>query len=174
MIKLLYTHKYIVLSIFITILFVFSIYFYINYKKNDTVLISTLEKEEVFYQIDVKGEVNSPGVYTLDVDANVKDVITLAGGFTDNAYTTNINLSKSVEDEMAIIVYHKDALNTLVNINIADDNKLMTLPGIGATKAKAIIDFRINNGLFESKEEIMLVSGIGESTYEKIKDLIYI
>lgn len=61
-----------------------------------------------------------------------------------------------------------------VNINTASVSELTTLPGIGEVKAKAIIEYRVANGGFKSIEEIMEVKGIGEKTFLKIKDLIYI
>jgi len=61
----------------------------------------------------------------------------------------------------------------LININTAGEKDLERLPGVGFVKAKAIVDFRVLNGLFKSKEEIMKVKGIGEKTFDSIKDLIY-
>jgi len=63
--------------------------------------------------------------------------------------------------------------SNLININTAGEKDLEGLPGIGVVKARAIVDFRVSNGLFKSKEEIMKVKGIGEKTFESIKDLIY-
>lgn len=60
----------------------------------------------------------------------------------------------------------------MVNINTASAEQLMTLHGIGQTKAEAIITYRNEHGPFESAEDIMLVSGIGQATYDKIKDNI--
>ncbi|MCK5319815.1 lamin tail domain-containing protein, partial [Candidatus Parcubacteria bacterium] len=64
--------------------------------------------------------------------------------------------------------------SVLININTASLEDLDALPGIGSTKAQAIIDYRNTNGDFLTKEGIMLVSGIGDVTYENIKDLITI
>ncbi len=66
----------------------------------------------------------------------------------------------------------EDDLQDLVNINIADEAGLMTLPGIGQTRAAAIIEYRNSCGGFERKEDIMQVSGIKEGIFSKIKDLI--
>ena len=64
--------------------------------------------------------------------------------------------------------------NKIININNATFSELLTITGIGESKAKAIIEYREENGSFKSKEDIMKVTGIGESLYEKIKDSITI
>ncbi len=169
----------------------------------------TKKEENKKVLVDVKGQVNNPGVYESTEKNTVMDVINQAGGLTNKSDTSNINLSKKLEDEMVIIVYSKEEIrqmkvkqtscpnynnacidnkdeksnlensNTksdnkteLVNINTADEEKLQTLSGIGASKAKAIIEYRNTNGKFEKIEDIKNVSGIGDSAFEKIKDYI--
>jgi len=164
--------------------------------------------------VDVKGAVKKPGVYEVDDKAIVNDVIKLAGGFNNNAYTNGINLSKKINDEMVVFVYTKDEIkkndvkveeicsvpsytitecvdnkssiitsdtknssnndknsNTIININTANEKELLTLSGIGESKAKAIIEYR-KNSPFQNIQDIMKVSGIGEALYAKIKDYI--
>lgn len=67
-----------------------------------------------------------------------------------------------------------ETINSKININTASKEELMTLTGIGASKATAIIEYRDNNGLFKSIEDIMKVNGISESIYAKIKENITI
>lgn len=155
--------------------------------------------------IDIKGEVVNPGVYEIQLGDRVIDAVQMAGGFTNEATTDNVNLSKKLKDETVIIIpsYLKDYENvtikndyeidsnddivqteenendekiesssSLVNINTASVVELMSLDGIGETKAKAIIEYRDTNGGFKSIEDIKNVSGIGESTYENIKNNI--
>ena len=174
--------------------------------------------------VDVKGSVNNPGVYEMDVGKRVIDAINLAGGLTENADTINLNLSKKLSDEMYIVVYSKEeiysynknskqdneeitcasqecvcpdvkndaCINTQgnvkndntkednqtskekVSINKASKEELMNLSGIGETKAEAIISYRNENGNFKNIEDIKNVSGIGEAVFEKIKDNITI
>ena len=172
---------------------------------------STSEKEEIKYMVDIKGEVVAPGTYELKNTSRVIDVIKIAGGLTENADTTVINLSKRIEDEMVIIIYSKwqvenwketkeqekylqeqcispkegqtknDACidntekitttSSVININTATKEELMTLTGIGEAKAEAIISYREKTP-FTKIEDIKNVSGIGDSVYEDIKDYI--
>lgn len=151
--------------------------------------------------VDIKGKVVSPGVYEVDSKARVNDVITIAGGLIEGADTSLINLAKIVTDEMTIIIYSKEEVleknkeevcvcecplitndacidssnniqNKLVNINTATKEELMTITGIGESKADLIIKYREENGNFKTIEDIKNVSGIGESLFEKIKDYI--
>ena len=65
-----------------------------------------------------------------------------------------------------------DSIGTKVNINKASKEELLSLNGIGESKALAIIEYRTINGRFNSVEEIKNVTGIGEALFEKIKDYI--
>ena len=143
-------------------------------------------------QID--GCVNKPGVYSFKKDDRIKDIIDLAGGFTKDADTKSVNLAMKLKDEMKIFIPSKNEISklqnhntensqivtlkdnnstNLVNINTADSNKLQTLPGIGPSKAKKIIEFREKNQ-FKKIEEIKNVDGIGDKTFESLKSLITI
>ena len=142
----------------------------------------------------IKGEILNPGVYELELGKRIIDVVDLSGGFTSNAVTTNVNLSKKIYDEMVIIIPDKGNVceviqnfnnskeedNTmkqpndgLVNINTASKEQLLNLTGVGESKADAIIEYRKQNK-FESIEDIMNIPGIKESLFNKIKDEITI
>ncbi len=163
--------------------------------KPEEKFIQELPKEEVVILeetellVDIKGEVINPGVYQLNENSIINDVISIAGGLTEDADTTNINLSKMITNEMVIYIHSKEEIvsneyfeeeiyietkSNLININIASINELMTLSGIGESKANDIIEYRNINGNFKSIDEIKNVSGIGDSTYAKIKDYITI
>ncbi len=134
--------------------------------------------------VDVKGAVVAPGVYEINSNERVKDVIKKAGGFLEDADQIQLNLASKVVDEMVIYVpivgevtsssvSEKPSVESqLVSINSADLNELQELPGIGPAKAEAIVQFREDNGGFTAIEELMNISGIGEKTFEKLKDLI--
>lgn len=199
----------VIITILFSLLFIgTSIYFWVKSsdvveetKENEKNTVVKKEKtkdiEEETMIVDIKGEVNTPGIYEVPANTRVMDVITSAGGLTDEADTSGINLSKIVTDEMVIIVDKKgevtqnnevtngaritanDAIldskgnnsqsSGPVSINQASKEALMTLPGIGETKATAIISYRETHGGFKSLEELMEVNGIGESTFNKIK-----
>lgn len=176
------------------------------------------EKESNKVFVDIKGAIVNPGVYEIEENKKVMDVISLAGGFLDEANTTTINLAKKVKNEMVIIVYtneeikkleqsaqtvkkvdntclcpqikndaclnteekktttsEEDTKNTLqeiININTATAADFDKLPGIGASKAETIVQYREKNGNFNQIEDLKEVPGIGEALFEKIKDYI--
>ncbi|MBD3109981.1 helix-hairpin-helix domain-containing protein [Bacillus sp. AGMB 02131] len=151
-----------------------------------------VEPQEV--KVDVKGAVLSPGLYSALQGERVYDLIQKAGGFTEEADGNRVNLAQIVEDQMVIYVpvIGEEGDNALeqnsvgnsstgggeegqkVNLNNADENELQTLPGIGPSKAEAIIQYRSENGPFQSIEDLKNVSGIGEKTFEKLKENIAI
>ena len=99
--------------------------------------------------------------------------------FAETDITAFSNEENAENDDSALNSNSADkpsesANSSLININTADKAALDTLPGIGEVKAQAIIDYRNKYGNFLSTEEIMNVNGIGEKTYENLKDLICI
>ena len=134
----------------------------------------------------VCGAVRSPGVYFVAEDARVFEAVDMAGGFLPDAREDAVNLAELMTDGERIFVPDfsgagADGLSMdvdgaavssgKVNINRADVSELMTLPGIGESKAQAIVSYRQEHP-FQSIEEIMNVSGIKEGSFEKIRDLI--
>lgn len=148
--------------------------FYMLFQKNETGII---QEDKIFVQIT--GEINHPNVYEIEIGTRLSQLILLAGGFTENANINGVNQAILLTDEMKISIPTIDNSNPTqnnedgkVNINTADITLLMTLNGIGEVKAKEIIQFRDKYGYFKSIEEIQFVTGIGEKTYENIKDYI--
>lgn len=173
---------------------------------------STLLVEEPLddkIKVEIKGAVNNPGVYELKTGKRVEDVIKLSGGLKKDADVSNTNLSKNLVDEMVIIIYTKDEINSMttgnttikyidkecicpviennscisdvvtnfevieevsdkISLNKATLEELMTLKGIGESKAKSIIEYREKTP-FKSIEELLNVKGIGKAMFEKIK-----
>ena len=140
------------------------------------------------------GEVNNPGIYNVSPGIILNDVAELAGGFTEGAALDHLDLVYRINDNMSLFIPNEDNLdegdscilrkpsndqgdpgsggnNGLVNINTADQAGLMTLPGIGESLAKSIISYRADHR-FGKIEDIRNVSGIGESKFNRIKDLI--
>ncbi|NLY79783.1 MAG: comEA protein [Lysinibacillus sp.] len=141
--------------------------------------------------VDVKGAVHFPGVYELSSDDRIIDAIQMAGGYLEDADTKYINHAQKLQDEMVIYIPKKgesfeeppsaqfitqvsstSKQDNKVNINTADESELTTLSGIGPSKAKAIIQYREEYGPYKTIEELKNVSGIGEKTFEKLKDSI--
>jgi len=133
----------------------------------------------------VAGAVNKPDVYELPEDSRVKDAIKKAGGATKEADLISINLAEKLNDGEEVVVPKKGENTSItnggasstnrsnkININTADATELEKLPGIGEVKAEAIIQYRKSYGRFKTIHDITRVSGIGEKTFEKIKDLI--
>ncbi len=133
--------------------------------------------------VDIKGEVKQPGVYEMDDNARVQDVVLLAGGFTKEADQNQINLAQKVFDEMIIIVPKMgqegsqsatQAQTSKIRINYATVEEIQKLPGIGPSKANAIVEYREENGYFKKVEDLLEVSGIGEKTLEALKEEIQV
>ncbi len=211
----------IIISIVIVIIFIlFLIYVYKNLYEEDSEMliinsenISSVEEninEEIVGNEQAKiggevvvvhiiGEVNNPGVVTLPEGSRIIDAINKAGGKTEEADLSKINLAYIVEDGTQIYIprinenlnqvnlitdgagigviindsnLEENEVEVKVNINTANKEKLETLPGIGETTAQKIIDYRESNGKFKTIEDIKDVSGIGDAKFESLKDKI--
>lgn len=157
----------------------------------------TVTENTVIY-VDVTGAVKAPGVYTLPAGSRVFEAIALAGGAREDASLENLNQAGILQDGQQIRVYTEEeaaqmaqqgSLPSLpgaetaagqeegqeaskVNINTAGKDELMTLTGIGETRAEAILAYRQETGGFQAPEDLMQVEGIKEKTFEKLKDQI--
>lgn len=147
------------------------------------------EEEERMLFVYVCGHVRNPGVYTLPEGSRIQDVFILAGGLTENASAEYWNQARLLQDGEMIYVPSKEEVKDRlmdqeatnhtnqsgkVNINTASKEVLMTLPGIGETKAIAILTYRQEHGPFSTLEELKKVEGIKEAVFSKVKDLIEI
>lgn len=170
--------------------------FYINFadKNEDSSTSSSNAQAEIEYgeettenapksmiYVHVCGQVNNPGVYELESGSRVFAAIEMAGGINEFADAASLNLAKEVKDGEQIYVPEigeaemsspSSVSDGLVNINTATAEELTSLPGIGQSRAKTIIDYRETNGDFSAIEDIMNVTGIKEASFAKIKDLI--
>ena len=149
-------------------------------------------------QVYVNGAVHHQAVYALPPNSLVQQAIEAAGGFTNDANSAVINLAQPLNDGLQIYVPTLDeevptfatineptttnstrsetinVSSSLININTATKAELETLPGIGPSTAQNILDHRDANGPFQTIENIMDVSGIGDGRFEQVKDLITI
>jgi competence protein ComEA len=159
--------------------------------ENKNVANNAGEPEKIM--VDVKGQIKQPGVYLSTAGERVIDVISRAGGLTDQADQSQVNFAEHLQDEMVIYIpaLGEESLNapgpsggslspsggqgtnqSRININKADEMELQNLPGIGPAKATAIIEYRNSSGPFKSIEDLKNISGIGDKTFEKLKELI--
>lgn len=143
-------------------------------------------------KVHISGEINKPGVYEINDNYRLEDLVNDADGLTENADLNKINLALKLEDQMRIIIPNindKDNNenntttqlispinvndNKKLDINTADKSELMTLPNIGEKRADAIIEYRQKNK-FNKIEDIKKVSGIGDKFFEAMKDMIVV
>lgn len=133
--------------------------------------------------VHVCGEVKNPGVYSLSAGSRVFDAIEAAGGFTKKADETSLNLALTLEDEGKIYVAEKGKEDDKagaadssgkVNLNTATLEELMTLPGIGEVRARAILSFRDQKGGFQKIQDLLEVEGIKEGIFKKLESLIVV
>lgn len=147
---------------------------------------STLKDTEEI-TVYICGAVKHPGVYSLLNGQRVCDAVSAAGGFKKSAARSAVNLAKVMSDgEQVTVLSKKQAASNkkssrdnktglskegMVNINTASREELMTLPGIGESKADAVIEYRLS-GSFKNIEDIKNVTGIKDGIFNKIKDQI--
>ncbi len=134
----------------------------------------------------ISGEVQNPDVYTLPKGSRLIDLINAAGGLKDITEPHALNLAAILYDGQHVVIQSPDSISQInetnqteindskINVNEATSEELTELPGIGSTKADAIVHYRQTNGPFEEIEDILNVPGIGEYTFELIKELITI
>ena len=162
--------------------------------EEDTSIINedSIDRNKII--VEIKGEVAKPDVYQLEEGSIIKDLIDMAGGVTEEADLSRINRAEELLNHELIIIgnindetessvvqnsstssssgNNSDKGSTLININTADLEQLKEITGIGNIKAQSIIDYREANGGFKSLEELKNVDGIGDKTFEKIKEQI--
>jgi len=200
-----FNKKLLFISIFLIILVSIFIYSYTKDSSSDFILTNDLyissTPANVIEEISqiivhVAGEVINPGLVTLAENSRIDNAISAAGGVTELADVSKINLAYALQDGQKIYIpsiYDEEELvyievsagdniviptespqSNLINLNTATQAELQTLPGVGESTAKKIIDYRTKNGKFKQIEDIMNVSGIGEAKFNAIKDNICI
>lgn len=138
--------------------------------------------------VEIKGEVKRPNVYEVEEGSIIRDLIDIAGGLTEKANINKINRAEKLRANQLIIIPDNESIvsgtiinnegsssnDGIININSASLSDLQKINGVGAVKAQSIIDYREKNGGFKSIEDIKNVDGVGDKTFEKIKDKISI
>lgn len=148
--------------------------------------VATSNKNKIL--VEIKGEVKKPDVYEVDEGSIIRDLINIAGGLTEKANINKINRAEKLKNNQLIVIPNNesvvsatitnnssnDSKDGIININSASLSELQNINGIGEVKAQSIIDYREKSGGFKSIEDIKNVEGIGDKTFEKIKDKISI
>ncbi|WP_026689175.1 helix-hairpin-helix domain-containing protein [Alteribacter aurantiacus] len=143
------------------------------------------ESVQVDVYVDVKGAVKQPGVYMFPEGARIQDAISKAGGMVSEADEDRVNLAQRLQDEMVVYIPVKgeegilevsqggqSSASDLININTATQQELETLPGIGPSKAQAILSYVQEHGPFSQVDDITNVPGIGAKSFETLETLI--
>ena len=170
----------------------------LNIMQTEENIIEDESKRKII--IYITGEIQKEGVYELKENSRISDAIEMAGGLKEDADIEDINLAQVLEDENKIYIPNKNIKkdnknnmsknttettkkentmtqniqNTKININTATQTELETLPGIGPSTALKIVNYRKEKGKFKNIQDIKNVNGIGDSKFNKIKDLIKI
>lgn len=120
-------------------------------------------------QVEIKGAIQNPGVYTLKRNSSISSLIQMSGGLLENSDTSRISFNYILQDKDVVVPEKQDV--KLISINSATLEELQTLPGIGPAIAQRIMEYRKSN-TFQSLEQIQNVKGIGPAMFNKIKDKI--
>ena len=155
--------KKLIKSLIVTIISFLSLYLSIDIDTNQL-------EENNYISVEIKGEIRNPGIYELKKGSNLQDLLDIAI-ILDSSDLSSYSLNTALYNNQ-IIVIPKISEEVLISINSADLKQLSSLPGIGIKTAEKIIEYRTNNGSFNSLEELMNVKGIGKSKFNKIKEYI--
>ena len=142
---------------------------------------TTLVEDANNVKVTISGEINHPGEYSILSSLTLGDLITMAGGVTTNAVETAYNASLIISTRTAFYIAPistgsglcVDTTLRKVNINTASESELLEV-GFNSTQAPNVIDYRLANGDYQAIEDVMKVKGVGQATFEKVKNKISI
>jgi len=153
-----------IITFLVIIIAVGGIVTWMRYSGSQPIEISIPSSQELQGDIYIGGAVNNPGFYPLKAGDTIEDIIQIAGGASSNADLSQLKLYISEMEE--------EEESQKINLNRAKVWLLKALPGIGETRAQAIVDYRLWSGRFLNINELTKVEGIGAATFDEIKHLI--
>jgi len=166
----------------------------LNKNNNESIFVEGEDEDEGTIEIknkeivvEIKGEIIKPNIYWMKEESIIGDLIKEAGGLTEKADLSGINRAELLKNHQSIVIPSIEAESGVtsntksgvnkdgkININTATEAELDTLPGIGPARAADIITYREESGGFKSIEDIKNIKGIGDASFEKMKEKITI
>lgn len=151
-----------------TLLFFCALIFFVFTCFNRYTPITLQEAKPTLMQVEIKGAVKNPGVYTLKFQDTISSLINASGGLLENGDDSSLSYTQVLKDKDVIVIPEKKE-QPKISINSATQEELQTLSGIGPSIASRIIEYRKNN-TFQTLKQIKEVKGIGDGLFNKIKD----
>ncbi len=151
-----------------TLLFFCALIFFVFTCFNRYTPITLQEAKPTLMQVEIKGAVKNPGVYTLKFQDTISSLINASGGLLENGDDSSLSYTQVLKDKDVIMIPEKKE-QPKISINSATQEELQTLSGVGPSIASRIIEYRKNN-TFQTLEQIKEVKGIGDGLFNKIKD----
>ncbi len=150
-------------------LFLFFVLAVLSVPMAENLEVGDLRSREI--TVEVKGEVDNPGFYSLPAYSNVADLLEITE-LSENADVSKLNAGVILKDNDVIIIPDREQEASKISINTGTREQLDTIPGIGPVTAENIIIYRSENGFFQSLDDLVRVKGIGEKTLRKIREFI--
>lgn len=153
-----------------TLLFFCAIIFFVFTCFNRYTPIDLKLAKPTLMDVEIKGAISNPGVYTLKRNSSISTLIKRSGPLLENADTSRISFTHILQDQDVVVIPEIKGIK-LISLNSATKEEFQTLPGIGPSIAQRIIDYR-ESSTFQTLEQIKDVKGIGEALFNKIQDKI--
>lgn len=153
----------------------YGVIYYLKLENSQDIIYPEIEEKvvDVIMKVEIKGEILFPGVYSVNGEDRVINLIEQAGGLTENANTEMINLSKKLEDEMVVVIYSNEEINYYVDTKLKeslliekcleDSNKEINACLLDTSSSSSLISLNT-----ASIEELMNLPGIGEAKANNI------
>lgn len=154
------------MKLLIFFILIYPFFSWLDYKP-----LELVNQENKTIEVEVRGNLNNPGLFTLQAPARIEDLIQYLD-LNEDSSLDFYSYQKILMDEEIIVIADTQEIEKRISINSASIEELMNLPGIKETLANRIIQYRQEKGGFKSLEELMEVKGIGEAKFNKIKEYI--